>query len=254
MPLVLDRAASDESRKLVESHMTSCDECRKQYNAMKADLPKEVRSVYEAEQKQLMDAFKATKRKRRQRRVLFFGLALVLCFVATFGGLFAYHQLYENSSVPIDNALYTVNLYQLADGRINVTLTMADVAFNHMSQQSSYIEGIQYVTLCTTPMHSTSKASSTKYNIMHLDQGEGKTLKEIRQGTPNNYIVVWKEGDVIPAASQEMEAYYLLQNQYFAWFDQQPSTPDGKLLCNQGEYALWDNRLDAAQAAVPEWK
>ena len=39
MPLVLDRAASDESRELVEDHISSCGECRKQYDAMKTDLP-----------------------------------------------------------------------------------------------------------------------------------------------------------------------------------------------------------------------
>ena len=38
MPLVLDRVASDESRALVEEHMNSCEECRKQGRFVKATV------------------------------------------------------------------------------------------------------------------------------------------------------------------------------------------------------------------------
>ena len=47
MPLVLDRVASDESREMVETHIRSCEDCRKQYDEMKADMPEEARAEYE---------------------------------------------------------------------------------------------------------------------------------------------------------------------------------------------------------------
>ena len=59
MPLVLDRVASDESRALVEEHMNSCEECRKQYEEMKADMPEETRAEYEAEQRNIMEIGRA---------------------------------------------------------------------------------------------------------------------------------------------------------------------------------------------------
>ena len=52
MPLVLDRVASDESREAVETHIISCEECRRQYDAMKSNLPEGTRAEYEEEQKQ----------------------------------------------------------------------------------------------------------------------------------------------------------------------------------------------------------
>ena len=48
IPLVIDRVASDESRELVETHISVCEDCRKKYDAMKADLPEAVRTEYEA--------------------------------------------------------------------------------------------------------------------------------------------------------------------------------------------------------------
>ena len=44
IPLVIDRVASDESRELVETHISACENCRKKYEAMKADLPEAVRT------------------------------------------------------------------------------------------------------------------------------------------------------------------------------------------------------------------
>ena len=44
MPPVLDRVASRESLEFVENHILTCEECRKQYEEMKADLPEEIRA------------------------------------------------------------------------------------------------------------------------------------------------------------------------------------------------------------------
>ena len=56
MPLVLDRVASDESRGLVEEHMETCEECRKEYEKMKADMPQETLAEYEEEQRTIHKA------------------------------------------------------------------------------------------------------------------------------------------------------------------------------------------------------
>ena len=58
MPLVLDRVASDESRGLVEEHMETCEECRKEYEKMKADMPQETLAEYEEEQRAIVEELK----------------------------------------------------------------------------------------------------------------------------------------------------------------------------------------------------
>ena len=103
MPLVLDRVASEESREIVETHIASCEECRKQYDAMKADLPEETRAEYEEEQKQFTDALKAIKKKKLRRRIRLIALAALACMAAVLIGLFAYDALFWKMTVPVDN-------------------------------------------------------------------------------------------------------------------------------------------------------
>ena len=78
-------------------------------------------------------------------------------------------------------------------------------------------------------------------------------VDEIRQGTPDNYITIWKKGDPIPSASEEMERYYALERTYEQWFDALPQNEDGKVMVDD-EFFAWQDGLDAARNAVPEWK
>ena len=118
MPLVLDRVASDESRELVETHISACENCRKKYEAMKADLPEAVRTEYECEQQKFVDALRNVRKKRLKRRILSICLAALICMVAAFGGLFAYDRLFHQHTVAVDNSLYSLSLSRLKDGSI----------------------------------------------------------------------------------------------------------------------------------------
>ena len=40
MPLVIDDACGEDSRRAVENHIAGCGECAKVYEAMKAEMPK----------------------------------------------------------------------------------------------------------------------------------------------------------------------------------------------------------------------
>lgn len=79
---------------------------------------------------------------------------------------------------------------------------------------------------------------------------------EVREGTANEYEVVWQNGNDIPAASAEMEAYYELFEQINAIALSE--TPDGKAVARSREdeqrlkALYW--ALEEAREAVPEWK
>ncbi len=130
MPLVLDRAASDESREMVEEHIAACEACGKQYDAMKAALPDGLRMEYEEEQKKFVHALKAMRKTKLKRRLTAVALSVILCAAAAFGGLFAYDRLVNRYSVPVDNSLYSLSLARLADGSIAVTAEMHGINFD----------------------------------------------------------------------------------------------------------------------------
>ena len=126
MPLVLDRVASDESRGLVEEHMETCEECRKEYEKMKADMPQETLAEYEEEQRTIVEALKttrATQRKRKRRKLI---LVFAVAFVAVMAAGFLMTWL-DQGNWPVNNEKYTMSLSRLKNGEIVVTM---DLKFN----------------------------------------------------------------------------------------------------------------------------
>ena len=258
MPLVLDRVASNESREAVETHILSCEECRKQYDAMMSDLPEEIRAEYEEEQKQFTDALKAVRKKKLRHRICTVALAALACMAAVLVGLFAYDALFWKMTVPVDNQYYSLSMCETKSGQYVITADTTRLGFNTMTaSEDVFTDGrdIVYIRFMCAPIHTPASAGSgtEKRDIMVMENDGDDPVDEIRQGTPDNYITVWKKGDPVPAASEEMERYYALEKAYEKWFDALPQNEDGKVLADD-EFFAWQDRLEEARKAVPEWK
>jgi len=247
MPLVLDRVASDESRRIVEEHIACCAECRKQYDKMKADMPTGIRIEYEKEQRDFIAAIRAVREKRLKRQILAVSLAVILCLAAAFAGMFAYDLLFNRMSVVVENELYTMNLSKLADGRIVVTADASGIDFGTITCSEEYVTDgrhVIYIHFLTTPIRHDGfnmPSESAKWCMYILPDGSENELHEIRQGNLDQSQTIWSQGDPIPAASEEMEEYFALQDQIASWQD-------------EGEYHIWHKRVEEVRSAVPEWK
>ena len=244
MPLVLDRVASDESRGLVEEHMASCGECRKQYEAMKADMPEETRTEYEEEQRTIVEALRAVKRQKKKRTVRKVTLLAVICILAVFCGGLLFTWL-NYGDWPVDNKLYSLFLSRLKDGRIVITQDLQFHARSH-GMTHTYTEedgkSILYWYCTTAPLQYVNDGKIIgKSGWTAMDSLDGPD--ELRQGTPKNYLTVWKKGDPVPAASEEMERYIELEEKIFGGDD------DG-----DDSFLSDVETLDKLRKTVPEWK
>lgn len=257
MPLVLDRVASRESRQLVEDHVAGCMECKKQYEEMKADMPDGVRVAYEQEQRAFVKAMQTLRRTQLKRRLAALALVLVVCAAATLGGLLAYDRLFIRMSVPVDTDLYALSLAQLQDGRIVVTADVSKIDFSAMvASELRQKDGksFQYFGIATTPIRNQNGTMFDRWCMMVLGADDCAKLSEIRQGTTNDYRTIWSQGESIPAASQEMEAYYALQKNVEQVFLNASVTEDGKVLIRPGdEYYEMALTLEELRKTVPEW-
>ena len=258
MPLVLDRVASNESRDAVETHIISCEECRKQYNAMKSALPEKNRMEFDEEQKQFTDALKAVRKKKLRRRICTIALTALACMAAVLIGLFAYDALFWKMTVPVDNQYYSLSICETKSGQYIITADATRLDFNTMTaSEDAFIDGrdIVYIRFMSAPIHTpASSGSETEKSAIMVMENDGEDpIEEIRQGTPDNYITIWKKGDPIPAASEEMEKYYALERAYEQWFDALPQSEDGIVKADD-VFFTWQDRLEKARNAVPEWK
>ena len=215
IPLVIDRAASGESRELVETHIFTCEDCKKTYQSMKAALPEPVRAVYECEQQKYVDALRNVRKKRLKRRILSVCLVSLICMIAAFGGLYAHDRLFGQHIEAVDNSLYSLSLSRLKDGNIVVTADRFDISFDTttcMKQVPVDNRDVCYLYYAAASMHGNSTSgeqSSPARKVMFvLGDNENQLIYEIRQGTPDHYITIWKEGEPIPDASEQLESWF----------------------------------------------
>lgn len=261
IPLVIDRVASDESRELVETHISACENCRKKYEAMKADLPEAVRTEYECEQQKFVDALRNVRKKRLKRRILSICLAALICMVAAFGGLFAYDRLFHQHTVAVDNSLYSLSLSRLKDGSIVITADQFGISFNTSTYANEQLENgkyICYMYFAAAPIHwndnyvDPNRRTKDEMFVLHSD--DSQPVHEIRQGTPEDYVTVWTEGEPIADASEQMERYFALNERWMVWWNSLPATDDGKVFVEDAENYAWQDIKDQAWHAVPEWQ
>ena len=240
MPLVLDRVASDESRGLVEEHMETCEECRKEYEKMKADMPQETLAEYEEEQRTIVEALKttrATQRKRKRRKLI---LVFAVAFVAVMAAGFLMTWL-DQGYWPVNNEKYTMSLSRLKNGEIVVTM---DLKFNSSFIGSTTIKveedgkNILYVSVYVPPLRYIYNGENHCKSCWSVWK-DSDLPDEIRQGQPGNYVTVWKKGDPIPDASEEMEKYVEMERKVNSLYEV--------------EEVFSSRELDELEAAVPEW-
>lgn len=259
IPLVIDRAACEDSRELVENHIAVCQDCRSKYNAMKADLPDTIRAEYESERQNFVDALKNVRKARLKRRIISTCLTSLIFMLAAFGGLFAYDRLVNQYTVPVDNALYSLSLSRLKDGRIIVTSDTFGITFNTLSKAKEVsVDGkrIYYLYFLAAPIHwdnNTNDQIRQSKREMNILGSDNQMIHEIRQGTPDNYITIWTEGAPMAEASEQMEFYFALDKQWEAWLHEQAETDDGKLIMVSEGFA-WQDAMEQARLAVPEWQ
>ena len=258
MPLVLDRVASDESREMVEGHIGTCAECRKQYEDMKSALPEDSRAEYEEEQKQFTQALEAVRKTRLKRRIRLVALAAAVCLAVTLAGLYAYDAMFHRYTVPVDNSLYSLSVVELKGGQWIVTAETGRIHFDTNPDILDVNENgrdICYIRLMAPPVHPADPSILVegKREIVRFENnGDGKPA-ELRQGSPGDYVILWKEGEPMPAASEEMERYQALSDLCWDAFNSLPATDDGKVLYDKRFFA-WQDQAEEARQAVPEWK
>lgn len=254
IPLVIDRVASDESRELVETHISVCEDCRKKYDAMKADLPEAVRTEYESEQQKYVDALKNVRKKRLRRRILSICLAAFICLIATFSGIFAYDGLFIHHTIPVDNSLYALSLSRLKDGSIVVSADESRIHFDRTAHYKVVQEdgqNVYYVYYSAAPINANRNTGDlnrpTNVVLFVLSSDGNPAIHEIRQGTPENYVTVWTEGEPIADASEEVEFIFGdSDEQLMAWLGSLPTTEDGeKVIVSPTELYEWLDKIGA---------
>ena len=262
MPLVLDDVASDGSKRMVSAHVQTCAECAAYMNQLKADLPAGQKSAVDS--RAAFDAAAQKLRKQKRRRTLrnvLFGV-LIVCILGL-ANLFCFNYL-MNETRPIPTSEYGIQLSQLADGRLvasfdyRESMTPLSVKTQQVTETADDGSRAEILYLCVEKPIVPRTASVPMQNAGFTFDAGWMANAEIRQGTPEDYQVLWRQSDgAVQAASAEMEAYYEWDAIVAQFWAQSEDSDDGKAIfpgVNGERLSFAMRQADALAARVPEWQ
>lgn len=256
IPLVIDEAASEDSKAYVASHLDFCEDCRACYQAMQTALSED--KAREEEQKSFEKAAIKLKKQRRTRILRIVVIGMLLGCVLCYGGLLGWDYLYMNYNQLVYHGFYGVTLSKLQSGEVSVNIDyqgssmLCAVSFDQVQEDD---KNILYVYLERPIIRQYAQSPLSNYSCSRLSPESMAEIDEIRQGKAGEYVLLWQKGADIPAASEEMEAYFALNNEYWALWDSSPSTSDGKLLVSQEtRLQMEELRMQLDAITVPEWQ
>lgn len=219
LPLYVDGAASKESARAVEEHVATCYECRRALQDMRAPTPSPAPDEEDMSFAVSLGQLREMRAKRRARYIL---LGIVVAAVLFALGM-ALFPPPENPAVPLDPAPsgapapvpsdavpledYDVSLVQFEDGTLmGIYHALRPIYIYSFNYELSGAHDIMYFYIQTAPEDYTGpQENEYAYWTFETDQeGWQTSVQEIRKGIRKYYEVIYRAGDEIPYACDEL--------------------------------------------------
>ena len=212
LPLYAENVASEESRNFVSAHLEECETCRNQLKELQAALPEESRKMSEEEEALFQKKVRELLRRRRRRvlRNVLFGIAIGLVLFFVF--LICKSRLYDDlSAKDMETQDYQLQVVRLNNGEmVAIGKTFGNLLSGGHSMRTAKTEDgkcVLSVNVQTSilPRHG-SDDTKLLFDLKHWEYDAicaGKDLDTL----------IWEEGQPVPAASEELETYFQLEQE-----------------------------------------
>ena len=266
MPLVIDDVASGESREFVETHLSGCEECSAVYAEMKKEIPSKTEQEKAGEQAAFTKAAGKMKKKRRLRILKYILLGSLIGCIALGTALLVFDRVTQ-AREHIYYGFYGVYMSELKNSDIVFTMDYRG-SYDELSAmvkpateknlETGEEKRVLYVYLEKYRVNRINDRPGQNSGFLTLTAGELQEYDEIRRGVPEEYVTIWKPGDPIDPASEEMETYYFWDRIDRQFWENAEETPDGKAGYASHEteqcWQLVGGFKHETFATVPEWQ
>ena len=213
LPLYAENVASEESRKFVEAHLEDCETCRNHLKALQAALPEESRKMTEEEEALFQQKVRELLRKRRRRMLRNVLAGIVIGAVLLFAFLIGKAKLYDDLSArEMETQDYQLQVVRLNNGElVALGKTFGNLRSGGHSMRTVQTEDgkcVLNVNVQTSVLpHHGTEDTKLLLELKHWEYDAiyaGKHLDTL----------IWEEGQSIPAASEELETYFQLDQEH----------------------------------------
>lgn len=214
LPLYLDGVCSEPSRRLVEDHLSCCDDCQAVLTQLQQGLTPipEVVAARQQEAKPLLSLARVWQKVRR--RSLWKGMLIT---ALTCGLLIGSYLLAFTWNIrPVASEKIAISeVCQLTDGSIAYHVTITDGKELRRLKYQLEADGSFYMIPLRPLICQEAQASVGLHNMYDkidldtLSQNQnGQEIKALYYGAPGDAILLWQQGQDLPAASPEIEQLF----------------------------------------------
>jgi hypothetical protein len=214
LPLYFDDVCSEDSRKMVESHLLECEGCRRELRKIEEDIniPKEEMEKNRKDGTVVKNISTLWERSRFNSFLKggVIGSLVIALLILGYYGLFHW----EIKSVPTE-VVEVKDVRLMDDGKIayhakiNDDYSLSTLKYHMDGKGNFYI----------TPLRPVIKQRREQpvgilengYDFIDIEDQEAyrsKDIQKIYYGTPKDRILIWEKGMELPEASEELEEYF----------------------------------------------
>ncbi|MGX1265820.1 hypothetical protein RKD55_003624 [Rossellomorea marisflavi] len=215
LPLYHDDVCSEESRALVEGHLSQCEACRNELQRMRAGLPVEEKVTVDRNSDDRVMKGIASSWKKGKKRSFWKGTVLSVLLIGSI--LLAYVGLFNWHVVSVGTEKADISMVSQHD----------DMIFYHLNVDDGYsISSIVYKMDNSGNLYVTAKRPVIKrkseppfelenhsdlVNLSEQQEFRGQKVKAIYFGTQNDRKQIWKEGMELPETDKSELARWGIQ-------------------------------------------
>lgn len=226
MPLCIDGAASEESRKMVVDHVWKCEKCAAIYKDMQAEMQPD-----KPDESDYLDAAaRKLHRKRKNRKRILIAVTCIVTVIIVLAGMWGYDYAANRSIFPVALDEYDAYLTRMRNGEVLLNIDLKDdrlvcglSGYSTTGPKGGYVWNAEVkTTLIRKYFDEPSidlRVSRTTWNwvdgaMYHISPDKGAPIEAYIMFDGENERVLYQVGDDIPLCSEELEAYYAAWDAY----------------------------------------
>ncbi|GLI83818.1 hypothetical protein ANABIO32_15150 [Rossellomorea marisflavi] len=208
LPLYHDDVCSEESRTLVEGHLSQCEACRNELQRMRAGLPVEEKVTVDRNSDDRVMKGIASSWKKGRKRSFWKGMLvtalLACCLILAYAGLFKWDVV----SVGTEDA--EISKVSQADGKIFFHLNVDDgyrisrLKYDLRNDGTFYVTAKRKVIKEKSTLPYAFENDDEFVDVAEQEELQGQKIEAIYFGTPDDRKLIWKEGMDLPKTEQSV--------------------------------------------------
>lgn len=212
LPLYYDQVCSDETKALVEEHLSSCESCREALKSMGGELPIPKQDI------ESVEILKNIKKELRTKEVRWMFIIIIIAILG-----FSLHNILQYELFPVSpSTTYVSNMSELSDGTIGFHLNVNSYrGLGNFNYELSEDGATLYIVPVSGIFPDLSYSNIDSANIYYNPENNcvitapgadfwGSGITKVYLGSKNKPTLIWEEGMEVdlPAADKIMEAEF----------------------------------------------